>query len=171
MTSMRQRFEWLVKTYSQDLYRYAYWLCRHTAVAEDLVQETMLRAWKNIDSLQDLTASRAWLLTILRNENARRFERRQFEYTEMDIDAEISTTTHSPEHQFSEQQLTQLLFRLSADYREPLVLQLLFGMTGDEIASTLSLNLNTVNTRLFRARAQMKKLLEPHMSISESQHG
>lgn len=170
MQSASQRFEWLVRTFSNDLFRYAYWLCQQRVVAEDLVQETMLRAWKNLDSLQDFSAARSWLLTILRHENARRFERKQFDYADQDPDEGVAIQP-SLEDQLHQQQLQQLLFQLPIDYREPLVLQLLFGMSGDEISTTLNLNLNTVNTRLFRARAQLKQLLEPTTSPQGVQHG
>ncbi len=170
MQSAQQRFEWLVRSFSSDLFRYAYWLCQHRAIAEDLVQETMLRAWKNIDSLQEFSAARGWLLTILRHENARRFERKQFDYSDQDPD-EGSSPYASPEDELQLQQLQRYMFRLPLEYREPLVLQLLFGMSGDEIATTLSLNLNTVNTRLFRARAQLRNLLTPEPSYQGVQHG
>lgn len=170
MQSAAQRFEWLVRTFSSDLYRYAYWLSQQRSTAEDLVQETMLRAWKNLDSLQDFAAARSWLLTILRHENARRFERKQFDFSDQDPDEGIAQEP-SLEDQLHHQQLQQLLFKLPLDYREPLVLQLLFGMSGDEIATTLDLNLNTVNTRLFRARAQLKQLVERPVTSQGVQHG
>ena len=53
-------------------------------IAEDLVQDTYLRAWKSIDLLQNEASAKAWLFTILRNENARRFERKQFKYQEVE---------------------------------------------------------------------------------------
>ena len=72
---------------SPELYRYAYWLCRDRFQAEDLVQETFARAWKARDDLRDETAARSWLYTILRNERARLFERKRFDYDEnQDLD-------------------------------------------------------------------------------------
>src|SRR5690606_9518313 len=71
----RTRFEALVRAYSTELYRYAYWLCRDRFTAEDLVQETFARAWGNLGSLREEHAAKAWLYTILRNEHARLYER------------------------------------------------------------------------------------------------
>ena len=57
---------------------------------------------------------------------------------------------------------------LAEEYREPLVLQVLGGFSSDEIAAVLQLNVNTVNTRLFRAR---KLLRDSLMQQGESRHG
>lgn len=69
------QFTALVNALSPDLYRYAFWLCRHREHAEDLVQETFARAWRAIEDLKDDRAARAWLLVTLRREHARYFER------------------------------------------------------------------------------------------------
>ena len=61
-------------------------------------------------------------------------------------------------------ELRVLIARLPMDYREPLLLQLLFGYSGEEIAEQLSLNKNTVMTRLFRARNQLKDMLAQESS-------
>ncbi|MEM7401669.1 MAG: sigma-70 family RNA polymerase sigma factor [Pseudomonadota bacterium] len=69
------QFEAMVNAYSKDLYRYGLWLTKDAQVAEDLVQETFLRAWKAMDQLKDPKAVKSWLFTIYRRENARRFEK------------------------------------------------------------------------------------------------
>ncbi|WP_051685690.1 sigma-70 family RNA polymerase sigma factor [Rheinheimera texasensis] len=160
MSHAQQRYEALVRAYTPDLYRYAYWLCHSKSIAEDLVQDTLLRAWKNLSQLQEAKAAKAWLLTILRHENARRFERKQFEYSDVEQDS-LEDLHQSPEQSVATDRLHRLILGLPQDYREPLVMQLLLGMTGDEIATVLQLNLNTVNTRLFRGRAQLRARLQP----------
>ncbi|MEH8016735.1 sigma-70 family RNA polymerase sigma factor [Rheinheimera muenzenbergensis] len=167
--SKTRRYEQLVKHYHADVYRYGYWLCKDADIAQDLVQETFLRAWKHLDSLLDANAAKAWLITILRRENARRFERKQFDYddaTEQDSLADTSQT--SAEQDCDNDKLRAQIAALPAEYREPLVLQALGGFNSDEIASLLQLNVNTVNTRLFRAR----KLLRNHLEVlGEPRHG
>lgn len=170
MSHSQQRYAALIKLYHADLYRYAFWLCKHKSTAEDLVQETYLRAWKNLDSLLDANAAKAWLISILRRENARRFERKQFEYSDVEQDELPDNSDNPPEQHAATEQLQKLISQLAIDYREPLVLQLLFGMSGDEIANTLELNLNTVNTRLFRARQQLRDLINQHQ-IRGASHG
>ena len=78
----QEKFEILIQGLSTDLYRYAYWLCRDRIQAEELVQETYLRAWKAIDSLRDADSAKSWLFTIFRREYARQFERKRLEIQE-----------------------------------------------------------------------------------------
>ncbi len=152
----QRRYEALVRALHGDLYRYACWLVHDPVVAEDLLQETFLRAWKALDSLNDEHAAKAWLITILRRENARRFERKQFELSELDHDTTIDAHNLGPAQQTEQHLLRQKIAQLSPEYREPLVLQVLYGFNGEEIAALLKLNRNTVMTRLFRARKQLR---------------
>jgi RNA polymerase sigma-70 factor (ECF subfamily) len=84
MKTKQLKYEALVRAYSDDLYRYGVWLCRDPNIAEDLVQETFLRAWRSLESLKDQGAAKSWLITILRRENARRFERKQFDLVDIE---------------------------------------------------------------------------------------
>lgn len=166
--SKTKRYEQLVQHYHADLYRYGYWLCKDPHIAQDLVQDTFLRAWKHLDSLLDPAAAKAWLVTILRRENARRFERKQFDYDDTEQDSLADTTQSSAEQHCDNDLLRRRMATLPQEYREPLVLQALGGFSSDEIANLLQLNVNTVNTRLFRAR----KLLRDQLSQpGEPGHG
>jgi RNA polymerase sigma-70 factor, ECF subfamily len=159
MISKQKRYETLVLALHSDIYRYAYWLVGNKAVAEDITQETFLRAWKSLDSLNDEKAAKSWLITILRRENARRFERKQFDLVDVD-DMALSDDGPGHEIQLEHRELHKLMANLNQEYREPLILQIMFGYSGDEIAEQLELNKNTVMTRLFRARNQIKEALE-----------
>lgn len=154
----QRKYEALVRAYHRDLFRYAYWLCKDKSIAEDLVQETCLRAWKSLDSLQDEKAAKSWLITILRRENARRFERKQFDLVDIDDHGNDASVSDDPHHQHL--WLQAQIMKLEIDYREPLFLQVIGGFRGDEIADILELNKNTVMTRLFRARNQLKEMLD-----------
>lgn len=160
MSEKQLRYQTLVQALHSDLYRYALWLCKDPSVAEDILQETFLRAWKSLDSLKDPKAAKAWLITILRRENARRFERKQFDIQDVEQDS-LADPGPSTEQQFQQRELRQQLALLAPEYREPLLLQVIFGYSGDEIANLLALNKNTVTTRLFRARNQLRDALAP----------
>ncbi|WP_193187024.1 sigma-70 family RNA polymerase sigma factor [Vibrio navarrensis] len=154
----QRKYEALVRAYHRDLYRYAYWLCKDQTIAEDLVQETCLRAWKSLDSLLDEKAAKSWLITILRRENARRFERKQFELVDIEDYSGEARVNDDAHHQNA--WLQAQIMKLDVEYREPLFLQVVGGFSGDEISEILELNTNTVMTRLFRARNQLKDLLD-----------
>ncbi|RLV60359.1 sigma-70 family RNA polymerase sigma factor [Parashewanella curva] len=160
MITKQRRYESLVRALNTDIYRYAYWLCGDKHVAEDVTQETFLRAWKALDSLKDDKAAKAWLITILRRENARRFERKQFDYSDIEQDHLEDVFSGSNEQHAEQHLLRRQIGNLEMEYREPLLLQVIGGFTGDEIASILDLNRNTVMTRLFRARNQLKEAME-----------
>lgn len=68
-------FNHLAETHRKDLYKYAYRLSGDSHTAEDLVQDSLLRAWRSLDKLKQPAAIKDWLKTIVRRENARRFER------------------------------------------------------------------------------------------------
>src|SRR6185437_8702731 len=94
----RQRqFEALTRAHAGDLYRFAYWLCGQEALAQDLVQETMLRAWKSLDALREAEAAKPWLLTILRREHARHHERKQLDTVELNEGITDDAAWASPE--------------------------------------------------------------------------
>ncbi|MBL0530785.1 sigma-70 family RNA polymerase sigma factor [Aeromonas caviae] len=160
MADKQTKYEALVHALHGDIYRYAYWLCRDPQIAEDLVQETFLRAWKAIDTLLDDKAAKAWLITILRRENARRFERKQFDLVDLDEPPLRDQGVLPSEQEMEHEWLRRHIARLPAEYREPLLLQMLGGFSGEEIAEQLGLNKNTVMTRLFRARNQIKEAME-----------
>ncbi|MCP4990545.1 MAG: sigma-70 family RNA polymerase sigma factor [Colwellia sp.] len=160
MITKQVRFETLVKALHTDLYRYAYWLCHNKQIAEDLVQETFLRAWRALDSLKDEKAAKSWLITILRRENARRFERKRLDMNEFEEDKIIDTQSITNGQNIENKWLRKKIAQLPTEYSEPLILQALGGFSGEEIANILNLNKNTVMTRLFRARNQLKHALE-----------
>lgn len=167
----QKRYEALVRAWHKDLYRYAYWLTKDQHITEDLVQETFLRAWRSLDSLLDENAAKAWLITILRRENARRFERKQLDLVDIEENQIVDKNQPSDESFVEKQWLYKQIMRLAPEYREPLVLQILAGFNGDEIASILDLNKNTVMTRLFRARNQLKEFMDNQTSVKSVKKG
>ncbi|EGR1557097.1 sigma-70 family RNA polymerase sigma factor [Vibrio parahaemolyticus] len=151
----QKRYETLMKERYQDIYRLAYWLCKDQHIAEDLAQETFLKAWRFFDNLNDPNAEKSWLITILRRENARRFDRKQFDFVDIDECAIQTKTYPGSDRDMAQDWLQKQMMILKPKYREPLLLSLVAGLNHDEIAQALRLNHNTVATRLFRARNQL----------------
>jgi len=154
----RARFQALCQALRPDLLRFAFWLSRDHSVAEDVVQETMLRAWKAQDSLADEAAAKPWFLTIIRREYARTFERKRFDTVDVDALVASEEPLLAAEEAQDLAELRRAVFRLPDDYRLPLVLQVLMGYTTAEIARELDLSNAAVLTRLFRARQQLRVL-------------
>jgi RNA polymerase sigma-70 factor (ECF subfamily) len=155
MRNAQPEFQALVEAHSAGLFRFAYWLCRDRGRAEDLVQETFLRAWRALGDLREARAARGWLTTILRREHARLHERYTPEIAEIDPD-DIAAEAAAPIETLL---LRQELLRLSEEYREPLLMQVLGGLSGEEIAAAMNLAPSTVMTRLFRARQKLRAAL------------
>lgn len=160
MTARQTQFEALVNAYSTDLFRYAVWLVRDSQLAEDLVQETFMRAWKAIDSLRDPALAKTWLITILRRERARVYEKNQAEgNTVGDIDLDDLAGFDAGHGKTEHFVLRRALDALPEDYREPLLMQIIGGYSCEEIAVAMDLQLGAVMTRLSRARQKMVRLL------------
>jgi RNA polymerase sigma-70 factor, ECF subfamily len=90
--SMTQLFE----SMRPDLVRFAHWLARDRSLAEDIVQESLLRAWRSRDTLKDRGAARAWLLTIVRREHARLYERKRLELVTLDEAVDSQAAEKAP---------------------------------------------------------------------------
>jgi RNA polymerase sigma-70 factor, ECF subfamily len=141
-----------------DLLRFAQWLARDRSIAEDIVQEALLRAWRSRDALKDAAAARPWLLTIVRREHARLYERKRLELVSLDDVPDIPQDGGSTEPDDERLALRDASMKLPLEYREPLVMQVLGGFSTEEIARELSLTGTAVLTRLFRARQKLRVL-------------
>lgn len=151
----RRRFERMAGELRQDLYRYALWLSRDAAAAEDIVQEALLRAWRGFDGLQDEARARPWLVTIVRREFLRFRERQREETVDPGMLENIAEDDVDP----LVHELRAAIFALDESYREPLALQVLMGHSTEEIAAILGLTQGAVLTRLHRARDKLKRAL------------
>lgn len=154
-----EQFEAMVRAYSTDLYRFAYWLARDRPLAEDAVQETYARAWKSWHQLKDSRAAKSWLFTILRHEYARIRSLPGATQVHISDDELVANLAAEPSEALYEWR--EAIMRLPPSYREPLLLQALAGFTSNEIASMMNLSEAAVSMRLSRARTALRKLIEP----------
>jgi len=152
----RQIFDQTVRAFSSELYRFALWLSRDRFVAEELVQETFSRAWAAWDKLRDPGNPKPWLLTILRHEHARLYERKQLDYS----DEELEDLPISDRRDLAgEHELAQLIAALPLSLREPFLLQTLGGFSCAEIATQLGISEGATMVRLTRARQALRALV------------
>ena len=164
------RFNTLANAYGTDLYRYAMWICGNDALAKDLVQETYLRAWKALDKLNDTGAAKSWLITILRREFARTFERKVPKFTDVETVVVEDVRELTPDDRAERKLLHQGIMSLAPKYREPLMLQVVLGYSCAEIATELDISKSAVMTQLFRAREQLKLKLQKD-GVTGNVHG
>jgi len=161
----RLRFERLVAPWRDDLYRYAFWLSRDPDLAEDIVQEAMLRAFRSLESLQDEGSVKAWLLTIARREHARVYERKRLETQDIDELSAAEAALIATGDDTDVDDMRQAILQLDDGYREPLLLQVLFGLSTEEIAAAMELKQGAVLTRLHRARKKLIEQVRPGLSV------
>ncbi len=161
----RLRFERLVAPWRDDVYRYAFWLSRDPDLADDVVQEAMLRAFRSLESLQDEASVKAWLLTIARREHARVYERKRLETQDIDELSAVEAALIATGNDTDVDDMRRAIFQLEESYREPLVLQVMFGLSAEEIAATMNLKRGAVLTRLHRARRKLIELVRPGLGI------
>jgi RNA polymerase sigma-70 factor (ECF subfamily) len=159
----------LLDQYIDGLYGYAMALSRNRAEAEDLVQETYLRALQALNSLRPDGNVKAWLFTILRNIWINQLRRRrvanetvELEPNEMPSDVSggrskdpLALYVSSLERE----QVRSAIQRLPVEFREIIVLREYEEMSYQEIASFLGCAQGTVMSRLSRARAKLRELL------------
>ena len=155
----QQSFATLAQELMPDLYRYAFWLSRDPALAEDLVQQCLLRARRSFGSLRTNNGAKIWLITILRREHARQLERMQPQ--RVTINGLKSRNECYPTTNVDSRttEVRRAIFDLETQYREPLVLQALMGCTAREIATVMGISTGAVLTRLRRARKRMYRVV------------
>ena len=149
-------FQALCARLRPDLLRFALWLTRNNSLAEDVVQESLLRAWKSRHSLLNERAAKAWLCRIVRNEYARTFERKRFVLVDLDSLVATDDLSLAAEDDPDVIDIREALRGLAEQYRRPLEMQVLFGYSVVEIAAQMHLSKAAVLSRLFRARNQLR---------------
>lgn len=140
------------------LRRYARTLTRDRESADDLVQDCLERAWKNIGTLKPDSHLRAWLFTIMRNLffNERRRQKRSPLVAGMDDVDEMNSCPGGPEVPVQIEELEKFLMNLSDDQREIITLVAIEGMAYRDVAAILDVPVGTVMSRLHRARETLR---------------
>lgn len=149
-----------------NLRAFAVSLCGDIERADDLVQETLLKAWNHLDSFQEGTNLRAWLFTILRNTYFSECRRRRREVEDCDGTKTASLSVHpeQPGH-LDLQDFRKALDVLPPDQREALVLVGAAGFSYEEAAAISGCAVGTIKSRVNRARSKLTDMLSvasPH---------
>jgi RNA polymerase sigma-70 factor (ECF subfamily) len=181
-TEPQAEFERAALPFVDSLYNTAYRMTRNPEDAEDLVQETYLKAYKYRDKFEEGTNLKAWLFKILKNTFINSYRKKQQappqsdfaeieEAFENQVSEDAAGQMKNPEDELLEHVLDEDVQRaldsLPADYRMVVLLADLEGFSYREIAEILEIPVGTVMSRLYRAR----KLLESAMLLYAREHG
>ncbi len=144
-----------------SLRAFAWSLCRQRAEADDLVQDTLIKAWTHRDKFEMGTNLRAWLFTILRNTYYTAVVRRRREVRDEDGKyAATLATSASQDWSVAMHTLEAALHRLPDEHREALILVGAAGLSYEEAAEICGCALGTIKSRVNRARARLLSLME-----------
>lgn len=174
-TARLQRFEEQILPHLNDLYRAALRLTGKVPEAEDLVQETCLRAFQSLDQLKHSEAAKVWLFSILRSVFLREKERRPAQTVPLsleDLDASLLTPgealsdlyeNYSLGRETLRQEIREAILKLPLPFREAIILAHIGGFSYREMARILEVPMGTVMSRLFRARRMLRTYLRETM--------
>lgn len=167
-TKSQNEVEKWVVSYSSDLYRFAYLRVGNREEAEDLVQQTFMKAYSSYNNFSAGSNARAWLYVILSNlikDHATKLSRRPqtVALSERDDLSDLVDTKGTPEsiliQKMDLEALEKALLALPEAFATPLLMQEIGGMKYEEIAKSLSIPMGTVMSRMHRARKALFEML------------
>jgi RNA polymerase sigma-70 factor (ECF subfamily) len=143
-----------------SLRAFAVSLCGDKERADDLVQETLFKAWHHLDSFKEGTNLKAWLFTILRNTYFSERRKRRREVEDADGTYAGRLATHPEQHGHMDMQdFRAVLVRLPDDQREALILVGAAGFSYEEAAEICGCAVGTIKSRVNRARNRLADML------------
>ncbi len=166
-------FSELVKQYDRRIFRMAKQITQNDEDAEDVLQETFLKAYSHLADFQGNSKFYTWLVRIAVNEALMKLRRRRSDRTvpldepvdtgEDELVREIAVWEENPEQKYSREELGQLLDEavesLKPAYRTVFVLRDIEELSIEETAEALNLSISAVKSRLLRARLQLREKL------------
>ncbi len=172
----RSKFEALISVHLDSLYRTALRMTKNTADAEDLVQETCLKAFRYFDRFEEGSNIRAWLFKILTNLFINRYRKEAKEPTVVEYDETQDYLLYSkmqngigggeqtgPEKELFDRvlgsEVDKAINDLPEDFRIVVVMAFIEGLAYEEIAEALGVPMGTVKSRLHRGRKLLQKAL------------
>lgn len=163
-----QCFEDLIALIYEDLFRFIYSIAKEQTAAEDALQNALLAAYKNFDSLQDKSKFKSWMFTIARRETLSLIKKSKREIPSEGAGLEVVLNSNEefvlPEELLLTQELREVIVKaindLKPEMREIVTLRYYKEMSFEEIAYVLNTNVNTVRTRHMRAKNKINKYLK-----------
>lgn len=170
-----EAFEQLVRTYENKIYHLALRMCGSSEEAGDIAQEAFLAAWRGLPSFRGESNFATWLYRLTSNAAIDYLRRQKKERGDMSLDDEelgLDAVDTGPGPQDAAEQtevqsaVAAGLRQLSEGHRQVLVLREIQGLSYEEIAAVLEVDLGTVKSRISRARAALRKILLENGNLS-----
>ena len=170
-----EAFERLVRTYENKIYHLALRMCGSADEAADIAQEAFLAAWRGLPSFRGEAGFATWLYRLTSNAAIDYLRRQKKQRGDMSLDDEelgldAVDSGPSPQETAEGSELRSAvaagLNQLSEGHRQVLVLREIQGLSYEEIASVLELDIGTVKSRISRARSSLRKILLENGNLS-----
>lgn len=168
----------IFETFYQRVYHAAYFIVQNREVAEDVAQDTFIKAFNSMETVQDGEKMGAWLAAIATRTaiDYTRKENRWNKFTTEDV--LIDESLHSDhdtgsavesivEKRFLKKVLMQQLDELKPEYKQALLLKYIHGMSYDEMAAVLNVHPSTIKTRTYRAKLKLRESIERQPDLKE----
>jgi RNA polymerase sigma-70 factor (ECF subfamily) len=158
-----QTFHMNVETIKNKLFRFALSMLKDEAEAEDVVQEVVIKLWKQRDNMDHIQNVEAWTMRLTRNLSIDKIRSKHRRYEPLDTVADLSESRPSPAKQLelndAMEHLKKWITKLPENQRMVFQLRDIEGMTYKEISESLDMSLSQVKINLFRARQQVRAYL------------
>ncbi|HEY0306921.1 MAG TPA: RNA polymerase sigma factor [Acidobacteriaceae bacterium] len=174
-------FEQLIRQYDRQIFRIARHITQNKEDAEDIVQDTFLKAYQKLEQFQGNSKFYTWLVRIAVNESLMRLRKRRNSKT-VSMDEDVQTEdgsvprdfadwTPNPEQQYGQGELGDILRKtiqgLPPGFRSVFTLRDVENLSTEETAEALGLSVPAVKSRLLRARLQLRERLSRYMKVKE----
>ncbi|HLX42992.1 MAG TPA: RNA polymerase sigma factor [Bryobacteraceae bacterium] len=168
-----QAFTDLVKQYERKIYRLAKHITQNDEDAEDVLQESFLKAYEHLDNFQGNSKFYTWIVRIAVNESLMKLRKRKGDRTvpldepvdtgEEMVTREIAVWEDNPEQRYSREEIQEILDKavegLKPDFRTVFILRDIEELSTEETAETLGISVPAVKSRLLRARLALREKL------------
>ena len=163
-----EAFKDLFNRMKNKLYRFSLGIVQDTAVAEDVVQEVMIKFWKNREKMVEIENVDGWLMVMTRNLSIDKIRSKHHKTSELNIAYGVQDTGSKPDKEAETNDLMDRLKKalegLSEKQKSVFQLRDIEGFKYKEISDTLQISLDEVKVNLFRARQKLKQ----HLTLVES---
>lgn len=156
----------LVRRYEERLHRYISYLTQDSHNTPDILQDTFIKAYKNLNSFNTDLKFSSWIYRIAHNESINRIKKNNREIFNIDFDylEEVTPKEESPEEKFERDEIRKGLMaameKLPLKFREVLTLHYLEDRPYDEISDILRVSIGTIGTWINRGKTRLRKILK-----------